>query len=156
MKKLLPKLNSVADKYNLDITISLDYVPEEYDYNLILVDRHSRLLGIGKTDAKGGKSITIPNWCFKEEDYTLKVQTLEGNEVVSEESYNLSFRENTLQMQYLTLQGGMKFDCVVRRKLWQRGKQQNREIPVAQRERYEEEYRKQMDAIYCDGQEFLA
>jgi hypothetical protein len=159
----MPKVATMADKYNLDITISLDYVPEEYDYNLILVDKFSRLLGVGKNNGSGGKSITIPNWCLKDDVYTLKVQTLDGSEVISEESYDLSFRENTLHMEFLRMQqalgmpGGMNFNYSLRKKLWEKQtKALDREVSVFQRNRYEEKYLEQMDAIYCDGQEFYA
>ena len=159
----MPKVATMADKYNLDITISLDYVPEEYDYNLILVDKFSRLLGVGKSNGPGGKSITIPNWCLKDEVYTLKVQTLDGSEVISEESYDLSFRENTLHMEYMRMQqalgfsGGMNFNYSLRKKLWEKQtKNLGREVSVFQRSRYEEKYLEQMDAVYCDVQEFFA
>lgn len=151
----MPKVATMADKYNLDIIISLDYVPEEYDYNLILVDKFSRLLGVGKSNGSGGKSITIPNWCLKDEVYTLKVQTLDGSEVISEESYDLSFRENTMHMEFIQMQNKMRFDCVVRKKLWEKTANcRNREVSAVQRSRYEERYLEQMDAVYCDGQEF--
>lgn len=173
----MPKLRSLADKYNLDITISLDYVPEEYDYNLILVDKYSRLLGVGKSNGTGCKSITIPNWCLKDEIYTLKVQTLEGNEVVSEECYDLSFRENTLHMEFLRMQqalgmpSGMSFNYSLRRKLLEKQRMNlqrevsayerrrgspERKVSVWERQKYEEKYLEQMDAIYCDGKEFYA
>ena len=51
----MPKIATMADKYNLDITISLDFLPEEYDYNLILVDRCQRLLGVGGELKLAGK-----------------------------------------------------------------------------------------------------
>ena len=144
----MPKVATMADKYNLDITISLDYVPEEYDYNLILVDKFSRLLGVGKSTGAGGKSITIPNWCLKDEVYTLKVQTLDGSEVISEESYDLSFRENTLHMEYMRMQNHMNFNFAVRKKLWEKQtKNLGREVSGFQRSRYEEKYLEQMDAI---------
>lgn len=151
------KIQSMTDKYNLDITITLDAVPDEYDYNLILLDKHSKLLGVGKSNGRGGQSITIPNWCMKEEGYTLKVQTTAGAEVVSEESYHLLFRENTLHMEFVQMQNKMNFDCVVRKKLWEKATDDpGREISVFQRNKYEERYMEQMDAIYCDSQEFYA
>ena len=153
----MPKVTSMTDKYNLDITITLDYVPDEYDYNLLLLDKHARLLGVGKSNGNGGKSITIPNWCMKDEGYTLKVQTTEGTDVISEESYHLLFRENTLQMEFMQMQNKMHFDCVVRKKLWEKNANaHSKEVSVFQRNRYEERYLEQMDAVYCDTQEFYA
>ena len=159
----MPKIETMADKYNLDITISLDFLPEEYGYNLILVDRCQRLLGVGKKTDTGGKSLTIPSWCIKDGFYTLKVQTLDGNAVISEECYDLSFRENTLHMEFLRMQqavgmpGGMSFNYSLRKKLLekQRGAPE-RKVSVWERLKSEEKYMEQMDAIYCDGQEFYA
>lgn len=151
------KLMSMTDKYNLDITITLDSVSEEYDYRLVLLDAQQRLLGVGKPNAEGGKSITIPSWGMKEDGYTLKVQATDGMDVVSEESYHLSFRENTWQMELQRLQGPMRFDCVVRKKLWEKqGKKDNTYTTLYKRNRYEEKYLEQMDAIYCDSKEFFA
>ena len=159
----MPKIETMADKYNLDITISLDFLPEEYDYNLILVDRCQRLLGVGKRSESGGKSLTIPSWCIKDGFYTLKVQTLDGNAVISEECYDLSFRENTLHMEFLRMQqalgmpDGMSFNYSLRKKLLekQRGAPE-RKVSAWERLKSEEKYMEQMDAIYCDGQEFYA
>ena len=153
----MPKVTSMTDKYSLDITITLDYIPDEYDYHLILLDKHARLLGVGKTNADGGKSITIPNWCLQDEGYTLKVQTTEGTDVISEESYHLLFRENRLHMEFMQMQKKTQFDCVVKKKLWEKNvNNRSRELSAVQKNRYEERYLEQMDAIYCDGQEFYA
>ena len=91
------------------------------------------------------------------------MQTLDGSEVISEESYDLSFWENTLHMEYMRMQqalgfsGGMNFNYSLRKKLWEKQmKNLGREVSVFQRSRYEEKYLEQMDAIYCDGQEFYA
>ena len=156
------KIRSMTDKYNLDLTITLDYVPDEYDYHLILLDKHARLLGVGKSNGSGGKSITIPNWCMQDEGYTLKVQTSDGQDVISEESYSLSFYENTLHMEYMRMRQNVNFECVVRRKLWEKNidetnQSRNMRSPSKyQRCQYEERYMEQMDTIYCDGKEFYA
>jgi hypothetical protein len=138
-------------------------LPEEYDYNLILVDRCQRLLGVGKRSERGGKSLTIPSWCIKDGFYTLKVQTLDGNSVVSEECYDLSFRENTLHMEFLRMQqalgmpGGMSFNYSLRKKLLEKQRDAlERKVSVWERLKSEEKYMEQMDAVYCDGQEFYA
>ncbi len=151
------KIKSMSDKYNLDITITLDAMLDEYDYNLILLDKYSKLLSVGKNNGSGGKSITIPNWCMKEDGYTLKVQATEGAKLISEESYHLLFRENTLHMEFMQLQNKMNFNCVVRKKLWEKESEvQGRAISVFQRNKYEERYLEQMDAVYCEAQEFYA
>lgn len=151
------KLDCMADKYNLDITITLDYIPDEYDYNLILLDKHSRLLGVGKSNGNGGKSITIPNWCMQDEGYMLKVQTSEGNAVISEESYSLSFHENTLHMEYMKMRQNMNFNCVLRRKAWEKSAQElSQNISIFKRSQYEERYLEQMNAVTDAPQEFYA
>ena len=138
-------LSSTTDKYNLDITIRLDFVPEEYDYNLILLDKHARLLGVGKPNPTGGKSITLPHWCLKDENYTLKVQTLTGTDIVSEESYQLSFRENSLHMEYLRMCETLHFNYVIRKKIWEKQtKHLEKEISAFQKQHCQEQYYKQL------------
>ena len=131
----------------------------------------------GKRSESGGKSLTIPSWCIKDGFYTLKVQTLDGNAVISEECYDLSFRENTLHMEFLRMQqalgmqGGMSFNYSLRRQLLEkqrinllsevsayerRSGSLERKVSAWERQKYEEKYMEQMDDIYCDGQEFFA
>jgi len=156
-KEDMSKVTSVTDKYNLDITITLDYIPDEYDYNLILLDKHSRLLGVGKNNGYGGKSITLPKWSMQEDGYTLKVQTSDESGVVSEESYSLSFHENTLHMEYVKLRHNANFECVVQRKMWEKHRKgTEHETTLFKKSKYEERYMEQMDAVYDEGQEFYA
>ena len=159
----MPKIETITDKYNLNITISLDYLVAEYDYNLILVDRYHRLLGVGKRNEAGGKSITLPAWCMKDGDYILKVQAIEDNKVISEESYDLSFREKTLHIEFLRMQqvlgmhDSMNFNYVLRRKLLAKQKMKlQQQVSEWERKKYEAKYIEHMDAIYCDGRDYYA
>lgn len=83
---------SRADKYNLDITITLDHIPEGCDYELVLYDENGNQVGIGTDNGQGGKSITIPNWSMNNNGYTVKVFAKDGSPVSEEEYYHLSFQ----------------------------------------------------------------
>ena len=52
-------------KYNLELQITLDHIPEGCDYNLVLYDSEGNQVGIGADNGNGGKSITLPNWNLK-------------------------------------------------------------------------------------------
>lgn len=150
-------LSNAKDKYNLDITVTLDYVPEGYDYNLILYDKHERLLGIGKSNGNGGKSITIPNWCMKDRDYTLKVQAKDGEKIVSEEDYHLSFKEDNFYGAYWQMKEKMSFSHVLRQKLQRESVQiQEKEILAKHCTKYEECYEEQVELPHNEVVEFYA
>ena len=83
---------SVVDKYNLDITITLDHIPEGCDYELVLYDENGNQVGIGTDNGHGGKSITIPNWSMNNNGYTVKVYAKDGSPVSEDEYYHLSFQ----------------------------------------------------------------
>ena len=55
-------LGTVSDKHNLDITVTLDHIPEGCDYELVLYDGDGNQVGIGQDNGSGGKSVTVPNW----------------------------------------------------------------------------------------------
>ena len=83
---------SKVDKYNLDITITLDHIPEGCDYELVLYDENGNQVGIGTDNDQGGKSITIPNWSMNNNNYTVKVFAKDGSPVSEDEYYHLSFQ----------------------------------------------------------------
>lgn len=70
-------LSIASDKYNLDITITLDNIPEGCDYELVLYDADGNQVGIGTDNGEGGISITIPNWNMDNKSYAVKVQATE-------------------------------------------------------------------------------
>lgn len=147
---------SASDKYNIDITITLDYEPEGFDYQMLLYDKRNRLLGVAKKNETGGKSITIPNWCMQDDSYKLKVQTKDGADVVSEEDYNLVFRENRLQGIYQQMCQKMHFNYFLQKKLCEKNAAvSEREVLPASYNRYEENYIEQMEQ-FTQATEFFA
>lgn len=86
-------LGFVTDKYNVDITITLDHIPAGCEYELILYDKEGNQVGIGKDNGNGGKSITIPNWSADNKSYTVKVQAKDGSAVNPDKNYHLSFQK---------------------------------------------------------------
>ncbi len=85
-------LGAVSDKYNLDITVTLDHIPEGCDYDLVLYDGDGNQVGIGQDNGSGGKSVTVPNWNLENREYTVKVLAKDGSPVNTEEYYHLSFQ----------------------------------------------------------------
>lgn len=147
---------SASDKYNIEITITLDYEPEGFDYQMLLYDKSNRLLGIARNNGNGGKSITIPNWCMQDDAYKLKVQTRDGPEVVSEEDYNLLFRENTLRGIYHQMCQKMHFNFILQKKLQENCfSMPERELSARSFHRCEETYMEQMGVI-SQAKEFYA
>lgn len=67
----------MAEKYNLDITITLD-IPAGGDYDLILYDEQGNEVGVGWENGKGGKSVYVPDWDMVSGGYMVKVQPRSG------------------------------------------------------------------------------
>ena len=51
---------SKVDKYNLDITITLDHIPEGCDYELVLYDENGNQVGIGTDNGQGERALLSP------------------------------------------------------------------------------------------------
>lgn len=85
-------LAPISDKHNLDITVTLDHIPEGCDYDLVLYDGDGNQVGIGQDNGSGGKSVTVPNWNLGNREYTVKVLAKDGSPVNAEEYYHLSFQ----------------------------------------------------------------
>lgn len=94
-------LGTVSDKHNLDITVTLDHIPEGCDYDLVLYDGDGNQVGIGQDNGSGGKSVTVPNWNLENREYTVKVLAKDGSPVNAEEYYHLSFQTKPENQTYL-------------------------------------------------------
>jgi hypothetical protein len=55
-------LSVASDKYNLDITITLDHIPEGCDYDLVLYDSEGNQVGIGTDNGNGGETHRTGKW----------------------------------------------------------------------------------------------
>lgn len=145
-------LGTVSDKHNLDITVTLDHIPEGCDYDLILYDGDGNQVGIGRDNGNGGKSVTVPNWNLENREYTVKVLAKDGSPVNAEEYYHLSFQtqnaagDNVLRQQAKEMQ---EYAGALRRKLHD-GQDAAEEKQALQqiREKYGAYYAQQMDGLH--------
>lgn len=145
-------LGTVSDKHNLDITVTLDHIPEGCDYELVLYDGDGNQVGIGQDNGSGGKSVTVPNWNLENRGYTVKVLAKDGSPVNAEEYYHLSFQtkqaaeDNVLRQQAKEMQ---EYAGALRRKLHD-GQDAAEEKQALQqiREKYGAYYTQQMDELH--------
>ena len=145
-------LGTVSDKHNLDITVTLDHIPEGCDYDLVLYDGDGNQVGIGRDNGNGGKSVTVPNWNLENREYTVKVLAKDGSPVNAEEYYHLSFQtqkaagDNVLRQQAKEMQ---EYAGALRRKLHD-GQDAAEEKQALQqiREKYGAYYTQQMDELH--------
>lgn len=145
-------LGTVSDKHNLDITVTLDHIPEGGDYDLMLYDSDGNLVGIGQDNGSGGKSVTVPNWNMENREYTVKVLAKDGSPVNAEEYYHLSFQtqqateDNILRQQAKEMQ---EYAGALRQKLHDGQDATEEKLALRQiREKYEAYYTQQMDELH--------
>lgn len=153
-------LSFASEKYNLDITVTLDNIPEGCDYDLILYDENGAQVGIGKDNGNGGKSLVVPNWNFDNKLYTIKVQAKNGSDVNGDSAYHLSFQTkqadgvNGAYQQRIEMQ---EITGSLRRKLHE-GQDASEEKQALDkiRKKYEEYYREQVNVLHGEqAKEFL-
>lgn len=145
-------LGTASDKYNLDITVTLDHIPEGCDYDLVLYDGDGNQVGIGRDNGTGGKSVTVPNWNLENREYTVKVLAKDGSPVNAEEYYHLSFqtrqaaKDNAPRRQAEEMQ---EYALALRRKLYNRQDTTEEMQALEQiREKYKAYYKQQMDGLH--------
>ncbi len=145
-------LGTVSDKRNLDITVTLDHIPEGCDYDLVLYDGDGNQVGIGRDNGNGGKSVTVPNWNLENREYTVKVLAKDGSPVNAEEYYHLSFQtkqaanDNVLRQQAKEMQ---EYAYALRKKLHDGGDATEEKLALQQiREKYGAYYTQQMDELH--------
>ncbi len=154
-------LGTVSDKRNLDITVTLDHIPEGCDYDLVLYDGDGNQVGIGRDNGNGGKSVTVPNWNLENREYTVKVLAKDGSPVNAEEYYHLSFQtkqaanDNVLRQQAKEMQ---EYAYALRKKLHDGGDAMEEKLALQQiREKYGAYYTQQMDELHNkQAAEYLA
>ncbi len=154
-------LGTVSDKRNLDITVTLDHIPEGCDYDIVLYDGDGNQVGIGRDNGNGGKSVTVPNWNLENREYTVKVLAKDGSPVNAEEYYHLSFQtkqaanDNVLRQQAKEMQ---EYAYALRKKLHDGGDDTEEKQALQQiREKYGAYYTQQMDELHNkQAAEYLA
>lgn len=154
-------LSIASDKYNLDVTITLDHVPEECEYELILYDEKGRQVGIGKDNGNGGLSITVPNWNSDNKGYAVKVQTKNGSVVNPEEYYHISFQTTQADKNneaYREMTEIQKYEGIVRQQI-REGKTDTEEMRAIKeiRKKYEDYYEEQLEKLHKEqAEEYLS
>lgn len=145
-------LGTLCDKYNLDIAVTLDHIPEGCDYDLVLYDGDGNQVGVGQDNGSGGKSVTVPGWNLENREYMVKILAKDGSSVDEKEYYHISFQtkqaaeDNILKQQAKEVQ---EYAGALRRKLHDgqdatEEKQTLRQI----REKYVAYYKQQMDELH--------
>ena len=66
-------------------------MPEGCDYDLTLYDRYGNQVGKAEWDGEGRKKLTVPNWDIDTNEYCLKVENGNGEEVSPDDFYRISF-----------------------------------------------------------------
>ena len=147
-------------KYNLNLQITLDHIPEGCDYNLILYDSEGNQVGIGVDNGNGGKSITLPNWNLENRGYMVKVQAKDGSDVNPDEYYHLSFQTNQADKNNILakqMEEMSEYDYALRKKLHD-GQDATEEIQALEkiRKKYKDYYAEQLDQLHMEqAKEYL-
>ena len=145
-------LSFAKDTYNKDITITLDHIPEGYDYEMVLYDEEGNQVGIGKENGNGGLSITIPNWNSDNRGYTVKVQAKNGSTVNPDAEYHLSFQTTQADKShgaYQEMAEVQKYAGTVRKQM-QEGLTDTEETRAIKeiRQKYKAYYTEQMEKLH--------
>lgn len=145
-------LSLAEDRYNVDITITLDHIPEGCDYDMVLYDEEGNQVGIGKDNGKGGKSITISNWNSDNRGYTVKVWAKDGSAVNPDGEYHLSFQTTQADKNhgaYQEMEEIQKYAGTVRKQM-QEGLTDTEEMRAIEkiRQKYKAYYAEQMDKLH--------
>ena len=66
-------------------------MPEGCDYDLTLYDEYGNQVGKAEWDGEGRKKLSVPNWDIDTNQYCLKVENGNGEEVSPDDFYRISF-----------------------------------------------------------------
>ncbi len=147
-------------KYNLNLQITLDHIPEGCDYNLVLYDSEGNQVGIGVDNGNGGKSITLPNWNLENRGYMVKVQAKDGSDVNPDEYYHLSFQTSQADKNHIIakqMEEMSEYRYALRKKLHD-GQDATEEIQALEkiRKKYKDYYSEQLDQLHMEqAKEYL-
>lgn len=87
------------------ITIRLENIPKDCDYDLIVYDGAGNQIGIAKADGNRNKELILPDWEGGSNNYTIKVENHGHGKVNAEESYRIRIVEEKRQGQEKTDSG---------------------------------------------------
>lgn len=84
----IPFPNFQRNYFGVEVYIDM---PEGCDYDLTLYDKYGNQVGKAEWDGEGRKTLTVPNWDINTNQYCLKVENGNGEEVSPDDYYRISF-----------------------------------------------------------------
>lgn len=84
----IPFMNFQRNYFGVEIYIDM---PEGCDYDLTLYDEYGNQAGKAAWDGEGRKKLTVPNWDLETNQYCIKVESGNGEEVSQDDYYKISF-----------------------------------------------------------------
>ena len=84
----IPFPNFQRNYFGVEVYIDM---PEGCDYDLTLYDEYGNQVGKAEWDGEGRKKLTVPNWDINTNEYCLKVENGNGEEVSPDDFYRISF-----------------------------------------------------------------
>ncbi len=84
----IPFLDFQRNYFGVEAYIDM---PEGCDYDLTLYDEYGNQVGKAEWDSEGRKKLTVPDWDINTNQYCLKVENGNGEEVSPDDFYRVSF-----------------------------------------------------------------
>lgn len=140
---------NMIEQYNKDIIITLDNIPKDCNYEIILYDENGNQVGLGTENENGGKSIIVPNWNNSTEFF---VKVVSQDNVNVNEDYHISFSTQPASQSngaYLQNQEKQKYLSEFRKKLhYGEDYTQEKEALIAIEEKYQKIYEEKLNELH--------
>ncbi len=84
----IPFMSTQRNYFGVEVYIDM---PEGCDYDLTLYDEYGNQVGKAEWDGEGRKKLTVPNWDINTNQYCLKVENGNGEEISLDDYYKIGF-----------------------------------------------------------------
>ncbi len=84
----IPLMSIQRNYFGVEVYIDM---PKDCDYDLTLYDEYGNQVGKAEWDGEGRKKLNIPNWDIETNQYCIKVENRNGEEVSPDDYYKISF-----------------------------------------------------------------
>ena len=84
----IPFMSIQRNYFGVEVYIDM---PQGCDYDLTLYDKYGNQVGKAEWDGEGRKKLTVPNWDLETNQYCIKVENGDGQEVSPDDYYKISF-----------------------------------------------------------------
>ncbi len=84
----IPFMSIQRNYFGVEVYIDM---PKESDYDLTLYDEYGNQVGKAEWDGEGRKKLNVPNWDIETNQYCIKVENGNGEEVSPDDYYKISF-----------------------------------------------------------------